>query len=49
MAPFLRLLDVYIDKLDAAKVDRIRAELDGLVGFLRSERTPEYPTDRGAA
>jgi hypothetical protein len=49
VAPFLRLLDVYIDELDAAKVDRIRAELDGLVGFLRSERTPEHPTGRGAA
>jgi hypothetical protein len=49
VAPFLRLLDVYIDELDAAKVDRIRAELGGLVGFLRSERTPEHPTDRGAA
>jgi hypothetical protein len=49
VAPFLRLLDVYIDKLDAAKVDRVRAELDGLVGFLRSERTPEHPADRGAA
>jgi hypothetical protein len=22
---------------------------DGLVGFLRSERTPEHPTGRGAA
>jgi hypothetical protein len=43
VAPFLRLLDVYIDKLDAATVDRIRAELTGLVGFLSSERTPEPP------
>jgi hypothetical protein len=47
VAPFLRLLDVYIVELDAAKVDRIRAALTGLVGFLSSERTPEHPADRG--
>jgi hypothetical protein len=47
VAPFLRLLDVYIDKLDAATVDRIRAELTGLVGFLSSEPTPEPPPTGG--
>jgi hypothetical protein len=49
VAPFLRLLDVYIDQLDGDKIGRIRTELDGLVGFLTSERTPEHPqADRPA-
>jgi hypothetical protein len=30
-----------------AGVDRIRAELTGLVGFLSSERTPEPPPTGG--
>jgi hypothetical protein len=41
VAPFVRVLDVYIWGLEVADVRRIRAALDELAAFVTSRRTPE--------
>lgn len=44
IAPFVRLLDFYIDKLDRPKAAAIKGALDELIAYLDSERTPEAVT-----
>jgi len=41
IAPFIRLIDVYIESLDGNKAESIRAALDELIRFVNSEPTPE--------
>lgn len=52
VGPFYRMLDVFIDegRLTVPRIIEIRAQLDQLITFLTSERTPEWgrPTRRRA-
>ncbi|MBZ5596161.1 MAG: hypothetical protein LAP39_28280 [Acidobacteriia bacterium] len=41
IAPFIRLLDFYIEKLDLSRARGIRLALDDLIRFLDSRRPPE--------
>lgn len=49
IAPFVRILDVYIWGLDAADARRIRMALDELIAFVTSRPTPEQALPANAA